>query len=101
LVQAVVAILVELSVLVKMVELIRGCEVNVVTPLKLEVEVSVPMVMVPVVKLVPIFMKELVELAFITLTDKVETFRTDTFATETFAVEKFCVPDHVLVCVLT
>jgi hypothetical protein len=95
LVQAVVAILVELSVLVKMVELIRGCEVNVVTPLKLEVEVAAPMVMVPVVKLVPIFISDVAELAFITLTDKVETFRTDTFATETFAVEKFCVPDHV------
>jgi hypothetical protein len=96
LVQAVVAILVELSVLVKMVELIRGCEVNVVTPLKLEVEVAVPILMDPVVKLAPIVMADVAELAFITLTDKVETFRTETFATE-----KFCVPDQVLVCVLT
>jgi hypothetical protein len=80
-VQAVVAILVELSVFAKMVELMIGCEVNVVTPLKVELEDAVPILIEPVVKLPPIVMEEL---AFMTLTDKVDTLRTDTFATEKF-----------------
>jgi hypothetical protein len=96
LVHAVVAILVELSVFVKMVELIKGCEVNVVIPLKLEVEVSVPIVMVPVVKLPPIVIAEVTELAFMTFTKAVDIFNKDTFT-----VEKVCIPDHVLVCVFT
>jgi hypothetical protein len=78
-VQAVVAILVELSVLAKMVELIKGCEVNVVTPLKLEVEVAVPILMDPVVKLAPTVMADVAELAFMTLTKAVDIFNKDTF----------------------
>jgi len=77
----VVATFVELSVFAKMVDVISGCEVNVVTPLKVDVDVAVPKVKDPVVKLAPIVMEEL---AFMTLTDKVDTLRTDTFATEKF-----------------
>jgi hypothetical protein len=63
-----------------MVELIKGCEVNVVTPLKLEVEVAVPILIEPVVKLPPMFMSEVTELAFMTFTKAVDIFNKDTFA---------------------
>ena len=81
-VQAVVAILVELSVFAKMVELIKGCEVNVVIPLKLEVEVAVPILMDPVVKLAPTVMADVAELAFMTFTKAVDIFNKDTFTPE-------------------
>lgn len=101
-VQAVVAILVELSVFAKMVELIRGCEVkvaipfivvaplNVVAPLKVLVEVAVPKVIVPVVKLAPIVIAEVTEEALITLTTAVEIFKA-----ETLIEEKDCTEDQL------
>jgi hypothetical protein len=78
LVQAVVAILVELSVFAKMVELIRGCDVKVVIPFIVVVEVPVPKVIEPVVKLAPIVMDEVTEDALITLTVAVEIFKAET-----------------------
>ena len=77
-VQAVVAILVELSVFAKMVELIRGCDVKVVIPFIVVVEVPVPKVIEPVVKLAPIVMDEVTEDALITLTVAVEIFKAET-----------------------
>jgi hypothetical protein len=65
-----------------MVELIEGCEVNVVTPLKLEVEVAVPILMDPVVKLAPTVMADVAELAFMTLTKAVDIFNKDTFTSK-------------------
>ena len=100
-VHAVVAILVELSVFAKMVELIRGCDVkvaipfivvapfNVVAPLKVVVEVPVPKVIVPVVKLAPIVIAEVTEDALITLTTAVEIFKA-----ETLIEDRVCVPDQ-------
>ena len=107
-VHAVVAILVELSVFAKMVELIRGCDVkvvipfivvaplkvvaplNVVAPLKVVVEVAVPKVIVPVVKLAPIVIAEVTEEALITLTVAVEMFKA-----ETLIEDRVCVPDQL------
>ena len=89
------AILVELSVLAKMVELIRGCEekvvapLNVVAPLKVFVEVPVPNVIDPVVKLEPINIEEVTEEALITLTVAV-----DMFKAETLIEDRVCVPDQ-------
>ena len=94
-VHAVVAILEVLSVLSK-AGIIKGCEEKVVTPLnvepplKLDVEVAVPIAIVPVVKLDPIFMAEVTDEALITFTMAVETL-----STETFTLEKDCVPDQV------
>jgi hypothetical protein len=102
LVHAVVATLVELSVFVKMVELMIGCDVkvaipftvvaplNVVAPLKVVVEVAVPKVIEPVVKLDPIVIAEVIEEALITLTVAVEIFKA-----ETLIEDRVCVPDHV------
>lgn len=90
------AILVELSVLAKMVELIRGCEekvvipLNVAVPLKVFVEVPVPNVIDPVVKLEPINIEEVTEEALITLTTAVEIFKA-----ETLIEDRVCVPDQV------
>ena len=90
------AILVELSVLAKMVELIRGCEekvvipLNVAVPLKVFVEVPVPNVIDPVVKLEPINIEEVTEEALITLTVAV-----DMFKAETLIEDSVCVPDQV------
>ena len=70
-------------------------------PLKLEVEVEVPKLKDPVVKLLPIVIAEVAALAFMTFTDRVDTLRTETFAIETFATEKFCVPDQVFEFVFT
>ena len=95
-VQAVVAIFVELSVLTRIVELIRGCEekvavpLNVVPPLKVFVEVPVPNVIDPVVKLEPINIEEVTEEALITLTTAV-----DMFKAETLIEDRVCVPDQV------
>ena len=58
LVHAVVGIFVLLSVFARMVELIRGCDVKVVTPFKVEVEVAVPIATEPVVKFAPILIAE-------------------------------------------
>jgi hypothetical protein len=82
-VHAVVAILVELSVFNKGDELIKGCEVNVVAPLNVEVDVAVPIVTDPVVKFPPIIIAEVAELALI-----VFTFAVDIFKEETFTLEK-------------
>ena len=84
------AILVELSVLAKMVELIRGCEEKVVAPLNVFVEVPVPNVIDPVVKLDPINIEEVTEEALITLTVAVEIFKADTLIEDSV-----CVPDQV------
>ena len=65
-------------------------------PLKLEVEVAVPKLKDPVVKLPPIVIAEVAALAFMTFTDRVDALRTETFATE-----KFCVPDQVFEFVFT
>ena len=87
------AILVELSVLAKMVELIRGCEekvvipLNVAVPIKVFVEVPVPNVIDPVVKLDPINIEEVTEEALITLTVAV-----DMFKAETLIEDRVCVP---------
>jgi len=95
LVQAVVGILVELSVFAKMVELIRGCEekvvipLNVVAPFKAVVEVPEPIAIDPVVKLDPINIEEVTEEALITLTTAV-----DMFKAETFIEDRVCVPDQ-------
>ena len=89
------AIFVELSVLAKMVELIRGCEekvvipLNVAVPIKVFVEVPVPNVIDPVVKLVPINIEEVTEEALITLTVAV-----DMFKAETLIEDRVCVPDQ-------
>ena len=56
---AVVAIFVELFVLAKMVEVIRGCEVNVVIPFKVVVDVPVPTATDPPDKFAPIVSTEL------------------------------------------
>jgi hypothetical protein len=87
LVQAVVAILVELSVFAKMVELIRGCDVKVAIPLKVVVEVPVPKVIVPVVKLAPMVIAEVTEEALITLTTAVEIFKAETLIEDRVCVE--------------
>jgi len=89
LVQAVVGILVELSVLDKIVELIKGCDEKVVIPLNVFVEVPEPNVIVPVVKLDPINIEEVTEEALITFTVAVEIFKA-----ETLIEEKVCVPDQ-------
>ncbi len=94
-VHAVVGIFVELSVLDKMVELIRGCEVKVAIPFTVLVEVAVPKVIEPVVKLAPIVIAEVTEDALITLTTAVEMFKA-----ETLIEYRVCVPVQVLVCVL-
>ena len=79
-----------------MVELIRGCEekvavpLNVAVPLKVFVEVPVPNVIDPVVKLVPINIEEVTEEALITLTVAV-----DMFKAETLIEDRVCVPDQV------
>jgi hypothetical protein len=79
-----------------MVELIRGCEVKVaipfivVAPLKVVVEVAVPKVIEPVVKLAPMVMAEVTEEALITLTVAVEIFKA-----ETLIEDRVCVPLHV------
>ena len=96
------AILVELSVLDKIVELIKGCEekvvipLNIVAPLKVFVEVPVPNVIDPVVKLEPINIEEVTEEALITLTVAV-----DMFKAETLIEDRVCVPDQAYGCVLT
>jgi hypothetical protein len=90
LVHAVVAILVELSVFAKMVELIRGCDVKVAIPFNVLVEVPVPKVIEPVVKLAPIVIAEVTEDALITFTVAVEMFKA-----ETLIEEKDCTEDHV------
>ena len=77
-VHAVVGIFVLLSVFAKMVELIRGCDVKVVIPFIVVVEVPVPKVIEPVVKLAPIVMDEVTEDALITLTVAVEIFKAET-----------------------
>ena len=89
---AVVAILVELSVLARIVELIRGCDEKVVTPLNMEVEVPVPKVSDPPDKLVPIVISEVAELAFMIFTVRVEAFRSDTFVVPNIVVEAFSEP---------
>jgi hypothetical protein len=95
LVHTVVAILDVLSVLSR-AGIIKGCEEKVVIPLNVEpplnvfVELAVPISIVPVVKLEPIFMAEVTDEALIILTNAV-----DIFSTETFTLEKFCVPDQV------
>jgi len=61
LLHAVVAILVELSVFAKIVDAIKGCELNVVIPLKVEVDLSEPIVTTPPDKLVPIFIVEFIK----------------------------------------
>ena len=83
------AIFVELSVLAKMVELIRGCEEKVVIPFNKFVEVPVPNVIDPVVKLEPINIEEVTEEALITLTVAV-----DMFKAETLIEDRVCVPDQ-------
>jgi hypothetical protein len=90
LVQAVVGILVELSVLDKIVELIKGCDEKVVIPLNVFVEVPEPNVIVPVVKLDPINIEEVTEEALITLTVAVEIFKADTLIED-----RICVPVQV------
>jgi hypothetical protein len=90
LVQAVVGILVELSVLDKIVELIKGCDEKVVIPLNVFVEVPEPNVIVPVVKLDPINIEEVTEEALITLTVAVEIFKADTLIED-----RVCVPVQV------
>jgi hypothetical protein len=85
-----VAILVELSVLTRTVELIRGCEEKVVIPLNVFVEVPVPNVIDPVVKLEPINIEEVTEEALITLTVAV-----DMFKAETLIEDRVCTEDHV------
>ncbi len=84
------AILVELSVLTRTVELIRGCEEKVVIPLNVFVEVPVPNVIDPVVKLEPINIEEVTEEALITLTVAV-----DMFKAETLIEDRVCTEDHV------
>ena len=90
------AIFVELSVLTRIVELIKGCEekvvipLNVAVPLKVFVEVPVPNVIDPVVKLDPINIEEVTEEALITLTVAV-----DMFKAETLIEDRVCVPDQV------
>ena len=90
------AILVELSVLDKIVELIKGCEekvvipLNVAVPLNVLVEVPVPNVIDPVVKLEPINIEEVTEEALITLTVAV-----DMFKAETLIEDRVCTEDHV------
>jgi hypothetical protein len=97
-----VAILVELSVLTRTVELIKGCEekvvipLNVAVPIKVFVEVPVPNVIDPVVKLDPINIEEVTEEALITLTTAV-----DMFKAETLIEDRVCVPDQTYGCVLT
>ena len=83
-VHAVVAIF-ELLFVLSRAGIMRGCAEKVVTPLKVEVEVPVPIAIDPVVKLAPIVMAEVTELAFMTFTHRVDTLRT-----EEFAVEKDC-----------
>jgi hypothetical protein len=73
-----------------MVELIRGCDVKVAIPLKVVVEVPVPKVIVPVVKLAPIVIAEVTEEALITLTTAVEIFKA-----ETLIEDRVCVPVQV------
>jgi hypothetical protein len=89
LVHTVVAILDVLSVLSR-AGIIKGCEEKVVIPLNVFVELAVPISIVPVVKLAPIFIAEVTDEALIILTNAV-----DIFSTETFTLEKFCVPDQV------
>ena len=90
------AIFVELSVLTRIVELIKGCEekvvipLNVAVPLNVFVEVPVPNVIDPVVKLDPINIEEVTEEALITLTTAV-----DMFKAETLIEDRVCVPDQV------
>ncbi len=84
------AILVELSVLTRTVELIRGCEEKVVIPFRVFVEVPVPNVIDPVVKLEPINIEEVTEEALITLTVAVEIFKA-----ETLIEDRVCTEDHV------
>ena len=67
-----------------------------VVPSIVFVEVAVPMARDPLVKLLPIVIVEVAELAFMIFTDKVDTFRD-----ETFVVEKFCVPSQVFERVFT
>ena len=81
--------MVELSVLDKIVELIKGCDEKVVIPLNVFVEVPEPNVIVPVVKLDPINIEEVTEEALITFTVAVEIFKA-----ETLIEEKVCVPDQ-------
>jgi len=90
LVQAVVGIFVLLSVLDKIVELIKGCDEKVVIPLNVFVEVPEPNVIVPVVKLDPINIEEVTEEALITLTVAVEIFKADTLIED-----RVCVPVQV------
>jgi hypothetical protein len=82
-----------------MVELIRGCDVKVaipfivvaplkvVAPFNVVVEVAVPNVIDPVVKLAPIVMAEVTEEALITLTVAVEIFKA-----ETLIEDRVCAP---------
>ncbi len=90
------AIFVELSVLTRIVELIKGCEEKVAVPLNVFVEVPVPNVIDPVVKLEPINIEEVTEEALITLTTAVEIFKA-----ETLIEDRVCVPDQAYGCVLT
>jgi len=71
---------VELFVLAKIMDEIRGCEVNVVIPLKVEVELDVPTVNDPPDKLEPIVIAEVALEGCITFTYIVDTLKTDAFA---------------------
>lgn len=94
LVHDVVAILEVLSVLSR-AGIIKGCEEKVVIPLNIFVEVAVPIAIVPVVKLAPIFIAEVTDEALIILTNAVDIFSTETLITEPFTLEKLCVPDQL------
>ena len=71
---------VELFVLAKIMDEIRGCEVNVVIPLKVDVELAVPKVKDPPDKLEPIVIAEVAPEGCITFTYIVDTLKTDAFA---------------------
>lgn len=86
---AVVAIFVLLSILSKILEVMIGCEVNEVTPLKVEIEKSVPIVTVPPDKFVPTDITEVASNALMVLTVAIDAFKPDTLMVLIVAVEVF------------
>jgi hypothetical protein len=86
---AVVAILVVLFVLAKMVEVIRGCEVKVVIPFKVVVDVAEPTASVPPDKLVPSVIAELIVVGCIVFTYIVDVLTVDALIDVTSVLSAF------------